>query len=209
MATPSTPLPRRVALAGGAAALAIASLAGCGASGSSDGGGDRSTTTADGGSGGSTTTTASSSTTSGSSTTTARPATEGDLVGTWTADAGSILGANLANLGRSGRFSCSGPVTLTFAENGTFTHRSQATCSAGSVSATATIDSSGRYRADGTTLRILAARDQGTIEVMGRSQPFRAGLAVGSVPYEISGDTLTITFTAARVGTVSQTYTRS
>ena len=181
--------------------------AACGSSGGSDASsGDGATTTSSAGD--RTTTSADRTTTTDATTTTA--ATEGgDLVGTWTADADSILGANLANLGGGGGLDCSGPVTLTFADDGTFTHQAQATCTRGTISATATIDSSGRYQVEGTRIRILAARNSGTMEVMGRTQPMATGWAVGAVPFTIDGDTLEITFANSAVGTVTQTYTRS
>ena len=53
-------------------------------------------------------------------------ATGGDLVGTWTADAAELLAANTANLGGAGAVSCSGPVTLDLAQDGTFTHTGDA-----------------------------------------------------------------------------------
>ncbi|MFN8018448.1 MAG: hypothetical protein U0P45_10020 [Acidimicrobiales bacterium] len=128
------PAHTKAALAAVLAASAIL-VAACGASGgseSSDGGGATTTAASDGGA--TTTTAAPRTTTTAAATTTTAAAEGGDLVGTWTADAQSILGANLANLGGNAGLACSGPVTLTFNDDGTFTHKSQATCSRGSIS---------------------------------------------------------------------------
>ena len=201
---------RSKALALAVVASASLLLAACGSSGGSDAGSGSggATTTADSGGGSDTTTTAADTTTSATPTTAPAPAA-GDLVGTWTADADSILGANLGNVGGGAGLTCSGPVDLTFQNDGTFTHKAQATCSRGSISATATIDSSGRYEADGQRIRIIAVRNDGTMEIMGRSQPMQMGWAVGTFAYTIDGDTLKVTFSNSSVGTVTQTYTRS
>jgi hypothetical protein len=200
---------RPLAAAVAVAALVVAGAAACSSSGDGSSGSATSTTVATGTDGATTTTAAGATTTAAADTTTTEADASADLVGSWVADADSILGANLANLGGAGGFECHGPVTLTFTAQGTFTHTSTATCTAGGLSATATIDSSGRYRAGPRRLLISGARNGGSITVGGATTPLRVGFADGLVAYQLDGDTLTFTFTVASVGTVTQTYTRA
>lgn len=192
-------------------ALGLGALAGCGGSSGSDGTGS--------GSGSDTTVTSEGATTaapSGDTTTAPDEATTtaaeadggGDLVGTWTADAGDIFGANTANLGGTS-IDCSGPVNLEFRDDGTFSQSSTATCSIQSISGTATIDSTGSWTTDGDQIVISGSTSDGTMEIMGQTQPVEAGMSDGTATYEVDGDTLSITFTEATVGTVTQVYQRA
>lgn len=142
----------------------------------------------------------------GSTTTSAADAgaTDGDLVGTWTADAADLLAANTANLGGSGAITCSGPVSLDLADDGTFTHTGDITCEVpGGPSASGTITSTGRWSADGTTVTLSDTST--TSEVEGISQL----IGDASAGYVVDGDTLTVTFSFDPVGEVSQVYTRA
>jgi RNA polymerase sigma factor (sigma-70 family) len=133
-----------------------------------------------------------------STTTTAVP---GDaLVGSWTADAGDILGANTTNVGGPGGLTCSGPITMTFTEGGTFERSGSVTCSVAGTSQSGAVASAGRYQVEGDTLTVSGFASSG-------STPDAFGN--GSATYDLSGDTLSITFTDTSVGTVSQTYQRS
>lgn len=128
----------------------------------------------------------------------------GDLVGTWTADAADLLGANTANLGGPGAVTCSGPVTLELADDGTFTHGGDVTCSVpGGPSASGTITSTGRWSVDGTTVTLSGTET--TSDVDGISQL----IGDGSATFAVEGDQLTVTFTVDPVGEVSQVYTRA
>lgn len=134
-------------------------------------------------------------------TTTTTTAAPGEpLVGSWTADAGDILGANTANVGGPGGLTCSGPITMTFSEGGTFERGGSVSCSVAGTSQSGAVASGGRYRADGSTLTVSSFASSG-------STPDAFG--DGTAAYEIGGDTLTITFTDTAVGTVTQTYQRS
>jgi hypothetical protein len=217
---PAAPARRSRRLAGAlfVASLGLVVLAGCGSdddeigesSTTTEASADDTTTTALGGDGDGED---DGSDDGGDDTTTTSEAAEGggDIVGTWTADAAAILGANTANLGGAGGLDCTGPVTLDFKANGTFSHTATATCSAaGGMSATATIDSSGSYEVTGDQLQVVAAVNNGSMEVAGTVQEVPIGLTEGqAVDFAVDGDTLTFTFTDASVGTVTQTYTRS
>jgi hypothetical protein len=194
--------------AGIAAVVALGALAACGGSSDGDASTDEPTTTA---AADDATTTAAPDEEAEETTTTseaAEPEGGGDLTGTWTADAGDILGVNTANLGGTA-VECTGPVTLEFREDGTFSQQSEATCTLAGQSGTATIASSGAYEASGGTLTVRDAESSGTFSILGQTQEVPAGLSDGEASYEVDGDTLSITFTEATVGTVTQTYTRA
>lgn len=204
----ATAHPLRRSAAALAAVLALGLVAGCG--GSSDAGSDGPSTTAAPGDGATTTASAGETTTTTGAETTTTVADDGggDLVGTWSADAQSILGANTANLGGTS-LSCDGTITLEFTDGGTFAQSGQATCAIATQSATATIESAGDYEAADGTITISNATGSTTMEILGRTQDLGAGIPDGSAEYAIDGDTLSLTFTVASVGTVTQTYTRS
>ena len=129
---------------------------------------------------------------------------DGDLVGTWTADAGDLIAANTANLGGPGGLSCSGPVTLELGEDGTYSHTGDVTCSAtGGPSVSGAITSTGRWATDGTTITL--SETETTTAIDGIPQL----VGDGSATYAIEGDDLLVTFTIDPVGEVTQTYTRA
>lgn len=144
---------------------------------------------------------------SGSGPTTAPPSAE--LVGTWTADAGQLLDQTLANVGAPAGLTCSGPISTTFASGGTFTRTGDITCATGPLSFSGTIDTTGSWSADATQLTISGAQVKGTTQLPGKEIPTPDGFGDGVADYELSGDTLTVTFSGQSVGTVTQTYTRA
>ena len=129
---------------------------------------------------------------------------DGDLVGTWTADAGDLLAANTANFGGTSTLTCSGPVTMVLSDDGTFTHGGEVTCGvAGGPSATGTVTTTGSWQADGTKVTLSGATSTSDLDGM-------TGLVGdGSADYVVEGDQLTVTFTIDPVGEVSQVYTRA
>jgi len=141
----------------------------------------------------------------------ARPGSGGgDLEGTWTADAADVLSANLANLGGvPGGLTCSGPVTLTFTEE-TVTWSGEVTCRMGDagIEATGSLRSEGSYRVEGAEIVVSGSRTSGGLSLAGRSIPVPAGISDGTVRYRIDGDTLSLSYADASVGTVTQRYTR-
>ncbi len=193
---------RRGAALAAVALLAVGALGACGSDDGDDAGSDEITTTEAGGD--------ETTTTEAADTTTTSEAAD-DVVGTWTADAADILSSNTANTGGSAGLECTGVVTLDLRDDGTFAHSADATCTApGGMSATATIDTTGTYEQDGATLRIVSAENNGSFEVMGTTQPMPSGLEGGAeATASVDGDTLTLSFTEASVGTVTQTYTRA
>lgn len=132
----------------------------------------------------------------------------GDLVGTWTAQAGDILGANTANLGGVS-FECTGPITLEFGEDGSFSQTGTSTCTVQGQSGTAEFNATGSYEASGGTITVTDVTNEGSMTMMGVSQPMEGGFGGGEAQYTVEGDTLSITFTEETVGTVTQVYTRS
>ena len=187
------------------AALGLALVA-CSSSESDGGSTEDGVTTTSAYFGGGTDDATSTTATDGSTTTSAADegATDGDLVGTWTADAADLLAANTANLGGPGAVTCSGPVSLELADDGTFTHTGDITCEVpGGPAASGTITSTGRWSADGTTVTLSDTST--TSEVEGISQL----IGDASAAYVVDGDTLTVTFAFDPVGEVSQVYTRA
>lgn len=169
-------------------------LLGCGSSGDTGSGGSISTTP-----GGSS---------SGTDSTTSSTPQRGNLEGSWTADADTILGANTANLGGSGGVSCSGPIVMTFNEDGSFDRSGDMTCSVGGVSATGRIASTGQWSATDAAITISGAMSSGTMNLRGTAIPLADAFGDGTAGYTINGDVLEVRFTGAGVGTILQEYTR-
>lgn len=141
----------------------------------------------------------------------APPASTGDLEGTWTADAGDIIGANTANLGGTGALACAGPINMTFS-GGRFDRTGSVTCGGGldsPIEGQATIASTGAYSIDGERLVISATANTGTMNLAGTSIPFPDSWGDGAADFRITGDVLEITFSIAPVGTVTQKYVRA
>lgn len=191
------------------AAFAL-TLASCGSSSddAGDDGGSATTEAADEGGGGDDEAT----TTAAEDTTTTEDGGEagggGDLVGTWTADANDILGANTANLGGV-TFECTGPITLEFGDDGAFSQTGTSTCTVQGQSGTAEFNATGTYEASDGTITVTDVTNEGTMTMMGVAQPMEGGFGGGEAEYTLEGDTLSITFTEETVGTVTQVYTRS
>jgi hypothetical protein len=133
----------------------------------------------------------------------------GDLVGTWVADASDILASNTANVGGPGGLACSGPITMTFTDAGTYARSGGVTCAAGALSASGTVATSGTYAVTGDGLTISGTTNAGSISLGGRSVPFPDAFGDGRATYAVSGGTLEITFTGPGVGEVTQTYRRA
>jgi hypothetical protein len=151
----------------------------------------------------------SASTADGSTTTSAAAPAGAPLVGSWVVDAGALLDETMANLGLPSGVTCSGPVTTTFATEGTFTRTGAVTCASGPLSASGRIDTSGTWTADDETLTVLTATPLGTMDVGGTTVPTPDGFGTGVAEYRVDGDTLTVTFSNPSFGTVTQTYTRT
>lgn len=198
---------RRVVLAGAAIAIVLAAIIAAvllsGGSDDESASGTTTTTVAVGapGSGDPTTTTTAAVTTSTAPTT-------GDIEGSWVADASDILAANTANVGGTG-VDCSGPITMTFAADGTFDRSGTVSCSLGGMTASGTISTSGRYAVADDQITISGTTPGGRMTLGGRSVPTPDSFGDGAATYEVSGNTLTITFTESPVGTVTQTYQRA
>ena len=141
--------------------------------------------------------------------TTTVAATSGDLEGSWVADAADILAANTANVGGAGGLSCSGPITMTFAADGTYDRSGSVSCSVAGTTASGTISTSGRYGLDGGQLVVTGTTSGGRMAMGGTEIPTPDSFGDGTADYEVRGDTLAITFTDTSVGTVTQTYQRA
>ena len=161
----------------------------------------------DTGSGGSTSTTPGGSSSGADSTTSSTPQ-GGILEGSWTADAASILGANLANLGGSGGLSCSGPIVMTFNEDGSFDRSGNVTCSVGGQSATGRIASTGQWTATDAAITISGAVSSGTVTLGGTTIPLADAFGDGTADYTIDSGVLEVSFTGVGVGSILQSYTR-
>lgn len=164
----------------------------------------------DGGTGDSTPGTATATTAPGTATSSSLtdPATGGDLVGSWTADASDILAANTVNVGGAGAVLCNGPLVMTFSDDGSFDRSGTITCAIADMSFTGTLSSVGRWEATGSTLIISETTTSGTMLLGGVEMPVPDSFGDGTGVYSVAGDTLTITFTIAPVGTVVQIYGR-
>jgi len=180
------------------AVLAVATMAAC----SSDEGDDAST---DAPSGGDTVTTVAE--VDDTVATTVADSASSDIEGTWTIDAGELLAANTANLGAAPAFLCTGPINMTFAE-GTYTRGGEMTCTADSITGGGTLQSTGNYTVDGSTITVSNSVSSGSLTFDGATVPFSDSLGAGSYDYEVNGDSLKITFSDPSVGEVTTTYTR-
>lgn len=134
------------------------------------------------------------------------------LLGQWTADASEVLNANTSNLGGAGAVTCTGPIVLSFHEDDKFNQRGNVTCQVPGTSAQVSggVDSRGKYSATDSTITFTDTKNLGGITVGGRRIVLSGwlGSSDSAANYRIAGETLTITFTEAAVGTVTQTYTR-
>jgi hypothetical protein len=165
-----------------------------------------------------TTTTADATTTTEVTTTTEATTTTGggdaagssELDGSWVADAGDLLAANTANVGGTGGLTCTGEITMTFAD-GKLERSGDVSCSApGSpISAEGSIVTTGDYAVDGDVLTITGTSSTGRASLAGTEIPTPDSWGDGEATFRIEGDTLTIEFTETAVGAVTQTYTRS
>lgn len=153
--------------------------------------------------GSSSTTAGPGATTASTTTTTAEPSGEAALEGTWAIDAGELLRAGTANVGGTGGSTCSGRVTLTFAD-GTLQRAGNITCGAG----TGTIDTTSKYKVDGDKLIVSDTSSRSSYAVRGVSIPLPDNWGNSVATYKVVDDVLTITFTQASVGTVTSKYTR-
>lgn len=148
-----------------------------------------------------------------STTTEAAPSTtvpaSGGLEGSWVADASDILAANTANVGGTGGLSCSGPITMTFTGEGTYDRSGTVTCAVGGMTASGTISTAGSYAVDGGQLVVTGTISGGRMALGGTEIPTPDSFGDGTADFDLSGDTLTITFTDTSVGTVTQTYERA
>ena len=149
-------------------------------------------------------------------TATTDPAGDGEstvsaLVGVWQADAADLFAANLASLG-SVPLSCSGTMQLRFEDTGAFESGGDPVCTGPSMSGTGTLVSTGRYSNTDAQVTFSGVSNSGgvTVVVEGGST-FTLPLIVmgeGTASYSLSGNALTITFTDASLGTVTQHWTK-
>lgn len=179
---------------------AAAVLTACGGGGGGGGGG---------GSGAARTSTTSTDT---GATTTAPPAGGGGRLDgtTWTADARDILAANFANVGAPEGFSCTGPMTLRF-EAGQVSFGGEVACrdDDSGIDGSGSLRNDGSYEVSGSELTLSGMRTSGTITVMGAAVPAPQVFTDTVARFRISGDTLSITFDAPGLGTITQRYERS
>ena len=144
------------------------------------------------------------------------------LVGTWVADARTLLAANMASYGASPR-NCNGQMVLTFKQDGTFTYTADVTCtgelSTGSFGVSSEgLRCTGSYRTEKGNLVILDNQCQGDIVLEGVPGigtmrlpfPFENLLPVSQpVPYTIQTPGLfTYTFTMPDGSDVTHTWKR-
>ena len=147
----------------------------------------------------STSSTSSPSTTGTTSSTTATAG--GDVVGSWRASASDILGANTANVGGAGGLTCNGPITMTFEDNGSFHRHGRVTCSIQGTSKSGAISTTGNYTTSGDQITFSGVRASS-------ASPVPDSFGDATAQYSVSGTTLTIVFTNASVGEVTQVYSR-
>ena len=152
----------------------------------------------------SSTTAAAGATTASTTTTTAAEDGAAALEGAWVADAADILAAVTANVGGTGGATCSGQIKMTFA-SGTLQRAGQITCGEG----TGTVSATSKYRTDGDKLIVTDSSSTSRLTIRGVSVPFADAWGNSVATYKVVDDTLTITFTQASVGTITQKYTRA
>ena len=105
---------------------------------------------------------------------------------------------------------CSGPMTLTFAEDGTFTAGGSAECSAGGLTIAGTMNTTGNWAVtEPGVVEISGSVSDGSFEVPGIEIPPVDVVSDGTFAYSVEGDTLSVTFTDPSVGEVTQTWTRA
>lgn len=131
------------------------------------------------------------------------------LVGVWVASARDILAANTAPYGGLPA-DCDGTVTLTFAEDGTFSHVGEMQCTFGDKSGHGVIYSAGRYEVRGDTVAFLDTQSTGSLTVDGISLESVVQYLTprGEGRYQIEGDQLTIGFTMPNGAAVEHHFTR-
>lgn len=188
----------------GLAAICVLALVGC----SSD---DSTSTSVDGES--TTTSEATSSTTSTSEVTSTTAegdsAEAGDLVGSWTATAASILAANTANLGGGGLSDCAGDIVMAFSDIGTLSRSGNISCSMAGLTAEGTISTTAEYATPSPgQLVVTDTVTLGVAALGGQEIPFPDSFGDGEATYTVDGSTLTIVFNIAPVGEVKQVYNR-
>jgi len=150
------------------------------------------------------TTTAAAGASTASTTTTAAAGDASELEGTWVIDAGAALASATANVGGTGGSNCTGQLSLTF-NDGVVKRGGNIVCGSG----TGTIDATSNYEVDGDKLKVTGTSSNSKMTVRGASVPMPDGWGNSVATYKVVGDTLTITFTQASVGTVTSKYTRA
>jgi hypothetical protein len=127
------------------------------------------------------------------------------LVGVWRADIGGIIIENPSVFaGIQG--TCSGPVVLTFNDNGTFAQTLDGRCTfPQGITGTVSVNASGNYGIEGSQIRVTNAVNSGSYTVGGTTQSFSL-ITNGLANFTLSGNTLVLR-PAVEQGT-QQTYTR-
>ena len=129
------------------------------------------------------------------------------LVGTWHADAASILASSVGRGSLRSLTNCTGPVVLTFTAQGRVADQGRITCTGRGATGHGQFSSTGRYTADGTVLTVSRAVTRCTLSVAGVAIPCAFAYGNGTARYRVSGATLTLTFRTT-TGTRTQTYSR-
>lgn len=129
------------------------------------------------------------------------------LEGTWRADAGAVLAANLAGGRLRGITACTGPIVLTFTAQETLADQGQITCTGTGATAHGQFSSTGRYTADGTRLVVTHAATRCTLSAAGVQIPCGFATSNGTATYRVTGSHLTLTF-ATSAGPRTQQYVR-
>ena len=129
------------------------------------------------------------------------------LVGTWHADAASILASSVGHGSLRSLTSCTGPVVLTFTAQGRVADQGRITCSGRGATGHGQFSSAGRFTANGTVLTVTRAVTRCTLSVAGVAIPCAFAYSNGTARYRVSGATLTLTFRTT-TGSRTQTYTR-
>jgi len=131
------------------------------------------------------------------------------LVGTWYTDVAALVAVGAEQTAALRDLTCTGPVTLTFSEGGTFEHASDFTCRAGNRTGSGTFRGSGTYAlgSDATTLTISNTTSQGAITFNGSTTPFDPTLERGTVTVSLTESILSV---ASADGDANRTinYTR-
>lgn len=153
----------------------------------------------------------SSSDTGGTDTTGTSETPVSPLVGVWQADASELFAANLAGLG-SVAITCSGTLQLRFEASGAFDEGGDPVCTGPSMSGTGTLVTTGAYSSTDAQITFSSVTTSGGVTVVMDGGPsFTLPLSTlgnGTASYSVSGNVLSITFTDASVGTVTQRWTQ-